>query len=336
GTVTLGFNGAWSGSNPNPTSFTFNGQTCGGSAPSIITSVSTLNVQQGQSAQFGIRLSAAPSSNVSVTVARVSGNTDLSVTSGGTLTFTPTNFATQQTVTVSAGTTGTGTADIRVSAPGLTSVDVTATEIANSVPMILTSVNAINVPEGGSAQYGVSLSAAPAGNVTVTVARASGDTNISVTGGCPLTFTPAIFSTQQQVTVSAPAPATTVTQTAVIRASAPGLANADVTATEIAPPPIAILTDQTRTMPVIEGGSAQFGVKLASAPNTNVTVTVSRSSGTTDLSVTAGATLTFTPANFNTFQKVTIGAAQNTGIVNETAVFQASGPNLTSANVNVL
>src|SRR5262249_48894220 len=92
GTVTFGFNGAWSGSNPNPTSFTFNGQTCGGSAPSILTSVSSLNVPQGQSAQYGIKLSAAPSSNVTVTVARVSGNTDLSVTAGATLSFTPSNF----------------------------------------------------------------------------------------------------------------------------------------------------------------------------------------------------------------------------------------------------
>ena len=336
GSVTFGFNGAWSGSNPNPTSFTFNGQTCGGSAPSIITSVSALNVSQGQSAQFGVKLSAAPSSNVTVTVARVSGNTDLSVSAGSTLTFTPANFATQQTVTVSAGTAATGNADIRASAQGLTSVDVTATEISNTVPMILTSANAINVPEGGSAQYGVRLSSAPASNVTVTVARASGDTNLSVTSGGTLTFTPTNFAAQQQVTLSVPATATTVNQTAVIRASASGLANTDVTATEVAPPPIAILTDQTRTMPVLEGGSAQFGVKLASAPNTNVTVTVARLAGTTDLSVTGGATLTFTPANFNTFQEVTIGAAKNMGIVNETAVFQASGPNLTSTTVNVL
>src|SRR5215813_7008176 len=95
GSVNFGFNANWSGSNPNPTSFTLNGQTCGGSAPSIVTSVTTLNVNEGASAQFGVRLSAAPASNVTVSIARVSGDADLTVTSGASLTFTPANFATQ-------------------------------------------------------------------------------------------------------------------------------------------------------------------------------------------------------------------------------------------------
>jgi uncharacterized protein (DUF1800 family) len=53
------------------------------------------------------------------------------------------------------------------------------------------------------------------------------------------------------------------------------------------------------------------------------------------LSLSAGATLTFTPANFATFQNVTIAAAADTNITNETAVFRASGTGLANLDINV-
>src|SRR5262245_23803865 len=61
GRVTFGFNANWSGSNPLPTSVTLNGQTCGETTPGIVTSVPSLSVNEGSTAQFGIRLSSAPS-----------------------------------------------------------------------------------------------------------------------------------------------------------------------------------------------------------------------------------------------------------------------------------
>jgi len=46
-------------------------------------------VAQGSAGTFGVTLSAAPTSTVTVTVSFTSGNSGLSVTSDGTLTFTP-------------------------------------------------------------------------------------------------------------------------------------------------------------------------------------------------------------------------------------------------------
>src|SRR5215468_9556537 len=62
GSVTFGFNANWSGSHPAPTGITLNGQSCGGSGggPTSQTSATTLNVNEGATAQFGVRLSAAP------------------------------------------------------------------------------------------------------------------------------------------------------------------------------------------------------------------------------------------------------------------------------------
>jgi cellulose 1,4-beta-cellobiosidase len=77
-----------------------------------------------------VSLSSAPSANVTVSVTRTSGNTGLSVTAGSSLTFTPANFASAQSVTVTADSSSSGAATFTVSATGLTSVTFTATEAA--------------------------------------------------------------------------------------------------------------------------------------------------------------------------------------------------------------
>jgi uncharacterized protein (DUF1800 family) len=172
--------------------------------------------------------------------------------------------------------------------------------------------------------------------VTVNVARLSGDTDLTVSGGATLAFTPANFATLQNVTISAAEDGDMTNGAAVIRASGTSLAAADVNASEVDNDvPISILTNLIRTLPVIEGSTVQFGVRLASAPPANVTVTVARLSGDTNLNVTAGATLTFTPANFATLQMVTISAAEDADITNGTAMFRASGMGLTNAHADV-
>jgi uncharacterized protein (DUF1800 family) len=170
----------------------------------------------------------------------------------------------------------------------------------------------------------------------VNVARLSGDTDLTVTGGATLTFTPTNFATPQNVTISAAQDGDMTNGEAVIRASGTGVTAADVNVSEADNDmPISILTNLIRTLPVIEGSTAQFGVRLASAPPANVTVTVARLSGDTNLNVTAGATLTFTPANFAALQMVTISAAEDADITNGTAMFRASGTGLTNAHADV-
>ena len=137
GSAAIGANFNYSGTNTSPTAFTLNGvactgQTTGGSPGTITASQTSLNVQQGGSATVGISLSAAPASNVTVTTSRTSGNTGLSVTGGGTLTFTPVNYATSQNITITADAASTGSATFTVSATGYPAVTMTATETSSS------------------------------------------------------------------------------------------------------------------------------------------------------------------------------------------------------------
>lgn len=341
GSVSFGFNANWFGSNPAPTSFALNGVTCGGSTPSIATSVTTLSVNEGGSAQFGVRLTAAPAANVTVSIAKVSGDADLNVSGGATLTFTPANFGAFQNVTISAAEDAdqtNGTAIFRASAPGLNTVDVNANESDNDIAAIAinTSVTTLSVNEGATAQFGVRLSAAPAANVTVNITKVSGDADLNVSAGATLTFTPANFGTFQNVTISAAEDADQTNGAAVFRASGTGVTSADVNVNESdndIPPNV--ITTSVASLTVNEGATGQFGVRLSAAPAANVTVAVARQSGDTDLTVTSGASLTFTPANFSVFQNVTISAGQDADQINGTAVFRASATGLTSADVNV-
>jgi hypothetical protein len=100
------------------------------SGPAVVASPTTVSVQQGKTGTFGVKLSSAPTSNVTVGVARTAGNTSLSVQSGASLTFTPSNWSTAQNVTVAAASTGSGSATFSATATGYSSADVTVNEIS--------------------------------------------------------------------------------------------------------------------------------------------------------------------------------------------------------------
>ncbi|MFE7983551.1 glycoside hydrolase family 48 protein [Streptomyces cellulosae] len=99
------------------------------SGPAVVASPSQLGVKQGESGTFEVKLSKQPSANVTVTTARASGNTGLSVSSGATLTFTPSNWSTAQRVTVAADSAGTGSAVFESTAAGHAKASVTVTQL---------------------------------------------------------------------------------------------------------------------------------------------------------------------------------------------------------------
>ncbi|MEU3659910.1 glycoside hydrolase family 48 protein [Streptomyces sp. NPDC032940] len=100
------------------------------SGPAVVATPGQLGVQQGESGTYEIRLSKQPAANVTVTTARASGNTGLSVTGGASLTFTPSNWNTAQKVTVAADASGTGSAVFESTAPGHGKAAVTVTQLA--------------------------------------------------------------------------------------------------------------------------------------------------------------------------------------------------------------
>ena len=89
----------------------------------------------------------------------------------------------------------------------------------------------------------------------------------------------------------------------------------------------------TATAQVKQGGTTTFGLTLAGAPTAPVTVAVARTSGSADLTA-APASLTFTAANWNVAQNVTVTSADNGGAFG-TATFTASSAGYTPATATV-
>ena len=155
------------------------------------------------------------------------------------------------------------------------------------------STNAVTVPEGGTAIFQVKLNTAPVSPTTVTVSRVSGDTDITVQPSGSLVFNASTWNTNQTVTLAAASDADRVNDSAVIRCSAAGLTSKDVTATEQDNTPALEILMSANAVTVPEGGTAIFQVKLNTAPVSPTTVTVSRVSGDTDITVQPSGSLVF-------------------------------------------
>ena len=308
--------------------------------PGITLSVTSLSVGEGGTASYNVKLATQPSAEVTVSVARKSGNdqdANLSVKTGSSLTFTTSNWNTNQAVTLQAAEDddhANGTAVFVHSADGGdyddVSAELTATEGDDDTAAITLSKTTLSVDEGGTGTYKVKLATQPSGNVTVSVARKSGndqDTNLSVKTGSSLTFTKTNWSTDQTVTLQAAEDHDHANGTATFTHSASGGGyddvSAELTATESDNDTAAITLSKT-SLSVSEGGTASYKVKLATQPSAEVTVTVARAttgSPDTNLSVKTGASLTFTTSNWNTDQTVTLQAAQDDDHANGSAKF---------------
>ncbi|MEU8239639.1 glycoside hydrolase family 48 protein [Actinoplanes missouriensis] len=98
--------------------------------PSIVADATSLSISPGSSGSFKLALSAAPTANVSVAVARSAGTTAVTATPA-TLTFTPSNWNTGQAVTVAAATSATAgsTATIAATSNGYTAAQLGVTVV---------------------------------------------------------------------------------------------------------------------------------------------------------------------------------------------------------------
>jgi len=165
------------------------------------------------------KLSASPGATTVLTIAKASGSTDHTQSTGPTYTYTTGNFASAQTITfaladsaettdqnsywtitaTSGNTVGIAAQTFRVRSVNVDPVGSPNLSISDTTP---------SVAEGGSTVVTVVLDGAPwvkSGATdlvtTYTVARASGDTQITVLPAT-LLFTPSNYATSQSVTLS--------------------------------------------------------------------------------------------------------------------------------------
>lgn len=128
-------------------------------APGLFVQPAHLHLPEGGEAVFTVRLATAPAGNVTVTVARSAGDSDINVTNA-TLVFTPGNYATPQSVRVVSASDGDSTDDsatISVSASALPTEAVMVS--AYEMPGGVTSFTSMNIASNGVAQMRLSTDA---------------------------------------------------------------------------------------------------------------------------------------------------------------------------------
>ena len=289
----------------------------------------SLDIPEGESRTYQVVLESAPTGPVTVMPRRAAGgSTDVRI-EPSSLTFTPGNWETAQTVTVTARAdddAAVDTATINHVVGGADYGSVTAAPVSVTVGEsdtvgVTVSVTALTVPEGETGSYRVTLDSEPTGTVTITPTK-TGSAGVLL-GRTTLTFTPGNWQTGHTVAVVSVADDDAVDETATIDHAVSGadygavmVASVSVTVADDA---VASVTLSATALSVPEGGSNTYTVVLTSEPTANVTVTPARAAGgSTDVTFSPPS-LTFTDVNWETPQTVTVEAAADADAQVDTA-----------------
>jgi hypothetical protein len=297
----------------------------------ILLTAATLTIGEAGSGTFGVRLATMPATDTVVSVA--SANTNDATAAPAMLTFTPANYATNQTVTVS------GVADldmanesvaINLSSPTLTTRTVTTTVNDDDTQVVETTTpGPTTVTEGSTFTASFRLRYIPAGNVNVTIALGTGLSSPTTT----LAFTTANYNTAQNVVVTGAQDADAADVTTTVTASAPSATSAVINVT-VDDDDVLVLETSVASISVTEGASQTFGVRLTAQPAGDTIVGIS-SNDTTVAAVNAPASLTFTTANWNTFQNVSIAGVEDVDVTADAATITVASLGFTSRTVGV-
>lgn len=208
------------------------------------------------------------------------------------------------------------------------------TEYNNSAQAIVVSKTHVWMSEGGQYTVWVRLATAPSNAVTVNAARTAGDTDVKIGAGATMTFTPSNWSVPRPLTITHTADADTVLDRATISVTSAGLTTVPITVNAVEDSGNALILSTT-TLSLAEGGLGTLTVALSAAPVGTVTVDVARTTGDADVTVTSGATLTFTTGNFSTPQTVKISAAEDADTANDSATISVTAAGFTTRTVAI-
>ena len=312
----------------------------------LVISKDNLTVGEGDAAgmTYTVALATQPSDSVSVSITGHSG-TDLTLSSN-MLTFTVNDWATAQTVTVTAAEDDDGVTDAvatlihTISGGGYASTTVPDVEVSvteNDTAGLVISKDNLTVGEGDAAgtTYTVALATQPSDSVSVSITGHSG-TDLSL-DETTLTFTTETWNTAQTVTVTAAEDDDGVTDAvATLTHTASGGDYANVTRdlpVTVTDNDTAGVTIEPTVLSVVAGRSNEYTVKLAIQPTGEVTVTIS-GHASTDVSLSgptlSSDTLTFTTDNWSMAQTVTVSATESAATGKVTLAHAVAGADYAS------
>ncbi|MDQ7905301.1 glycoside hydrolase family 48 protein [Phytohabitans sp. ZYX-F-186] len=212
--LSIGFNGSYSGTNAKPTAFTINGTACNGASSNQAPTVSLTSPAAG--ASFAAPANVTVSANASDADGSISKvefyrngllvNEDTTAPYSYAMTGLPAGSYTVQARAYDNGT------------PALTATAERAFTVTGTGQASIVTPATLNVAEGSSSQLNVKLSAAPTGSVPVTLSK-TGDADVTL-GATSVTLNSTNWSTGVNVAVNAAQDADANNDTATVTASA--------------------------------------------------------------------------------------------------------------------
>ena len=319
------------------------------SAGVTVSPISGNTSEDATTATFTVVLTSQPSNDVTIPI--TSGDTSEGTVAPASLTFTAANWDTAQTVTVTGVNDDAVDGDITytVSVEAATSADpnynsldpadVSVTNTDNDSAGVTVSPISGNTSEDATtATFTVVLTSQPSNDVTIPIT--SGDTSEGTVAPASLTFTAANWDTAQTVTVTGvndDAVDGDITYTVSVEAAT----SADPNYNSLDPADVSVTnTDNDSagvTVSPISGNTSEdattatFTVVLTSQPSNDVTIPIT--SGDTSEGTVAPASLTFTAANWDTAQTVTVTGV-NDDAVDGDITYTVSVEAATSADPN--
>ena len=302
-------------------------------AGAAISPGTSLTVNEGSAADYTMALSAQPTGDVTVRLS-ASGSGDVSIDKSS-LTFTMQNYASAQSVRVTAGADGDAVDDLAVishtasgggyDGVGIESVTVTVDddeelglEITGTV--VTDGSHGLTVTEGSNGTYSVALGSEPGSSVTVTPVLVSG-TDVTVTPGS-LEFDSANWATAKSFTVEAGEDDDATDDAVKIRHSMSGddsyydgKSGPVVTVTVDDDDDFGVtlggtvVTDGSHGLSVNEDGTASYTMKLDAEPTGDVTI---RPTAVESASISVETKfLSFTVNDWSVAQSVTVKASND-------------------------
>ena len=298
---------------------------------------STITIGEGRSIDFRIRLSVKPSSNVTVTLTNSGGAANISYDKTS-LTFTPSNYTTWQTIKITAPSdvdTQDENETLTLSATGgIIEFEQSLQAVVNDYPsgnIHVTPSGPLSLAEGGaSGSFEVSLNRSPSTS-EATVSIVSGDPGAVTISPASLTFDLLNHSTPQRVTIVAVQDSDHANENVDITFSitAGGLVAPEVTksasVTDNDGPSGTITLTPSRTLAIGESSTGTFTVVLDTQPAR--VVTVSLGSDDTGAATVSPSSLTFAPDNFDSAQTITVSGVQDDDYAHESVAITLSASN---------
>ncbi|MBX7147565.1 hypothetical protein K1X76_00645 [bacterium] len=289
-----------------------------------VSAISGNTTEAGGTATFTVVLDGAPSDDVTIGIS--SDDTSEGTVSAASLTFTSANWDTPQTITVTGVNDDVDDGDINyniVTAAAtsndgnyntMNAANVAVTNTDNdTAAFTIGAISGHTTEAGGTATFTVKLATQPTDDVTIGIS--SDDTGEGTVSAASLTFTSVNWNSNQTITVTGVNDSIIDGDVAFNVVTAAATSN-DTNYNNLNPANVAVTNDDNdsagitvtqsggTTVVTEAGGTDSFTVVLTAQPSDDVTIGIS--SDDTGEGTVSAASLTFTSANWNTPQTVTV------------------------------